>query len=82
MVGNEWEEFFDGHAPAYMQNVFPRDSIREAEFVRELLALPVGARLLDIGCGTAGAWGRRPVELDESWRTSRRDGCGAILGEV
>jgi SAM-dependent methyltransferase len=59
MGGSEWEEFFDGHAPAYMQNVFTRDSAREAAFLDEVLALPDGARLLDIGCGT----GRHAVEM-------------------
>lgn len=59
MITNEWEEFFDGHAPEYMQNVFTRDTAREAAFLEELLALPPGARLLDIGCGT----GRHAIEM-------------------
>lgn len=59
MGAHEWEEFFDGHAPEYMQNVFARNSAREAAFLDEVLALPDGARLLDIGCGT----GRHAVEM-------------------
>jgi SAM-dependent methyltransferase len=43
-VHEGWRAFFDGHAPAYMQNV---------------LRLPSGARLLDLGCGT----GRHSVAL-------------------
>jgi len=42
-----------------MQNVFTRDTAREAAFLEELLALPPGARLLDIGCGT----GRHAIEM-------------------
>lgn len=56
---SEWERFFDGHAPLYMQNPFVRDTLREADFLVELLALPPGSAILDIGCGT----GRHAVEL-------------------
>lgn len=56
---NEWEEFFDGHAPAYMENVFTKNTLAEVDFIIEELKLPQGSRILDVGCGT----GRHSVEL-------------------
>jgi hypothetical protein len=49
-----WREFFDSSAPQYMDEIFTTDSVREAGFLVDLS-----------GGGTAGNWGRRPVELDE-----------------
>jgi len=56
---NEWEEFFDGHAPAYMENVFTKNTLAEVDFIIEELKLSPRSRILDIGCGT----GRHSVEL-------------------
>ncbi|MEW6744739.1 MAG: class I SAM-dependent methyltransferase [Planctomycetota bacterium] len=56
---NEWEEFFDLHAPMYMENSFTRNTLAEVDIVEGTLQLRPGARLLDIGCGT----GRHAVEL-------------------
>ena len=56
---NEWEEFFDGHAPVYMDNSFTRNTVEEVEFVLEELRLPPGSHILDVGCGA----GRHAVEL-------------------
>jgi 2-polyprenyl-3-methyl-5-hydroxy-6-metoxy-1,4-benzoquinol methylase len=56
---NEWEEFFDGHAPVYMDNSFTKNTVEEVDFVLEELRLPPGSRILDVGCGT----GRHAVEL-------------------
>jgi cyclopropane fatty-acyl-phospholipid synthase-like methyltransferase len=56
---NEWEEFFDGHAPVYMDNAFTKNTVEEVDFVLEELSLPLGSRILDAGCGT----GRHAVEL-------------------
>ena len=58
-VRNEWEEFFDGHAPAYMDNVFTKNTVSEADFIIEELKLSPGIRILDMGCGT----GRHSIEL-------------------
>jgi cyclopropane fatty-acyl-phospholipid synthase-like methyltransferase len=56
---SEWEVFFDGHAPRYMDEAFTRDTLREVDFLEELLGLPRGAEILDLGCGT----GRHSIEL-------------------
>ena len=59
MTDDVWREFFDSFAPQYMNEIFTSDSVREAAFLIELLALREGASILDIGCGT----GRHAVEL-------------------
>jgi len=56
---NEWEEFFNGHAPVYMENSFTKNTVAEVDFLLEELNLPSGSSILDIGCGT----GRHSVEL-------------------
>jgi cyclopropane fatty-acyl-phospholipid synthase-like methyltransferase len=56
---NEWEEFFDGHAPAYNDNVFTSNTLKEVEFLIKELGLPKGSSILDMGCGT----GRHSIEL-------------------
>ncbi len=54
-----WQEFFDGHAPIYNENVFTKNTVREVDFVVEQLRLAPPASILDVGCGT----GRHSVEL-------------------
>lgn len=56
---NEWEFFFDHHAPHYLDNIFTKNTLEEAEFIIEELMLPAGSNILDIGCGT----GRHCIEL-------------------
>jgi len=56
---NEWEEFFDGHAPVYMDNPFTTNTVKEVDFIIEELKLQPGCSILDMGCGT----GRHSVEL-------------------
>lgn len=56
---NEWQRFFDSHSPKYDENVFTKDTEREVGFLLELLSLPRGARVLDMGCGT----GRHAIGL-------------------
>lgn len=54
-----WQAFYDAHAPFYLQNAFTRNTVEEVDFIVELFRLPVGARIVDIGCGA----GRHTVEL-------------------
>ncbi len=56
---NEWEIFFDAHAPVYMENVFTKNTLEEVDFILEELKLPPESHILDVGCGT----GRHAVEL-------------------
>ncbi len=58
-IGNEWEKFFDEHAPQYMNEVFTKNTVEEVTFILEELKLNSGSSILDIGCGT----GRHSVEL-------------------
>jgi cyclopropane fatty-acyl-phospholipid synthase-like methyltransferase len=56
---NEWQEFFDGHAPVYMDNPFTKNTLKEVDFILAELKIPPGSSILDMGCGT----GRHTIEL-------------------
>lgn len=59
MKRNEWEEFFDNHAPVYMDNDFTKNTTEKVDFILDILKLPQGSCIIDIGCGT----GRHAIEL-------------------
>ncbi len=55
----EWEDFFDEHAKDYHQNVFTKGTDDEVKFLLDILNLPKGSKILDMGCGTC----RHSIEL-------------------
>jgi len=76
---NEWEEFFDGHAPVYMDNSFTKNTVEEVAFVLGELGLPAGSRILDVGCGA----GRHAVELARrGYRVTGVDISSGMLAEA
>ena len=56
---SKWQEFFDRHAPCYMDNEFTRNTVAEVDFLVDELGLCPGSAVIDVGCGT----GRHSVEL-------------------
>jgi len=76
---NEWETFFDAHAPVYMENPFTKNTKKEVDFLLEELKLPQGSCILDVGCGT----GRHAVELGKKgYRLTGVDISSAMLAEA
>jgi len=79
MADSVWREFFDSYAPLYMNEVFTADSVREVELLVEVLGLPAGATILDVGCGT----GRHAVELARhGYRVTGLDISAGMLAEA
>lgn len=76
---NEWEVFFDAHAPIYMDNSFTKNTLEEVNFILEELKLPQGSLILDVGCGT----GRHAVELARrGYRVTGVDISSGMLAEA
>jgi 2-polyprenyl-3-methyl-5-hydroxy-6-metoxy-1,4-benzoquinol methylase len=58
-----WEDYFDEtFVEIYRDFLTPERTEREIAGLREMVALPQGARVLDLACG----WGRHSVELARS----------------
>lgn len=76
---NEWEAFFNQHAPRYMENVFTKNTLVEVDFILEEVDLPEGAQILDMGCGT----GRHSIELAKrGYRVTGVDISRGMLDEA
>jgi hypothetical protein len=45
---NEWEDFFDRHAPYYMENVFTKNTVAEVDFILEELGSSTSVVGLDV----------------------------------
>lgn len=76
---SDWQQYFDSHAPDYMNNVFTRNTVAEVDFLLELLDLPSGSAILDIGCGA----GRHSVELAKrGFRLTGVDLSAGMLAEA
>ncbi len=58
-TAQEWQAFFDSHAPHYALNPFAQHTEAEVDFFLSLFALARGSRILDMGCGI----GRHSIEL-------------------
>jgi cyclopropane fatty-acyl-phospholipid synthase-like methyltransferase len=56
---SDWQKFFDGYAPKYLEEGFTKNTLAEVDFIIEQFNLPLGSSILDMGCGT----GRHSVEL-------------------
>jgi 2-polyprenyl-3-methyl-5-hydroxy-6-metoxy-1,4-benzoquinol methylase len=76
---NEWQFFFDQHAPKYLQEPFVRATEEEIVFLLDELSLPPGSRILDVGCGT----GRHAVPLAQAgYRVMGVDLSSGMLAEA
>jgi len=75
----EWQQFFDAHAPVYMDNIFTKNTVKEVDFLLKELRLPTGSSILDMGCGT----GRHSIELAKrGYKVTGVDLSSGMLSEA
>ncbi len=76
---NQWQDFYDRHAPYYDRGAFTHHTEAEVAFLDELLQLPSGSRILDLGCGT----GRHSIALaSRGYQMTGIDLSAGMLGEA
>ncbi len=76
---NQWEDFYDRHAPYYDRGAFTHHTASEVAFLDDLLQMPPGSRILDLGCGT----GRHSIALAErGYRVTGIDLSEGMLTEA
>ena len=76
---NDWQRFFEGHAPRYREQLYTKDTVTEVDFLVNVLDLEPGHHILDLACGT----GRHAVELAKrGHRVTGVDISAGMLAEV
>lgn len=79
VMAKPWQEFFDGHAPAYDENVFTKATEVEVRFLVDALQRDPGAAILDVGCGT----GRHAIALAQlGYRVTGLDLSPGMLAQA
>ena len=78
-MARSWQQFFDNHAPHYMENVFTQNTPFEVDFLLEELQVPPASQILDIGCGT----GRHGIALAQrGYQVTGVDLSAGMLAEA